>query len=325
MMGSKAPKHAYAVSLVTQGKWRFYTLTIPSDVLEKCCYVSARHGDEDGGFQRRLDKRRAQAIADYIDTENGTIPNAVILSAQPDAHLVVTGRGKTIQFSQSSRAFLVLDGQHRVYGYRLAKTILRVPVVVYNNLSKAQEVRLFTDINTKQRPVPNELLLDIQQMTGDESEESALLRSVFDHLNNDRNGPMFGLMAAHEKTPKKISRVTFNAAVKPLLARFRDSEDERVAEILSNFLLATRQQLPSRMSESVITNPTVFRALFELFPRVTRRVADLYAGNYSAENFSAVIEPVLSRGFSRALMNPGNSYKTLGNKLVQKFEKSTQF
>lgn len=324
-MGSKALKRAYAVSLVTQGKWRFYTLTIPSDVLEKCCYVSARHGDEDGGFQRRLDRRRAQAIADYIDKDNGTIPNAVILSAQKDAQLIVTGRGKTIQFSQTSKAFLILDGQHRVYGYRLAKTILRVPVVVYNNLSKAEEVRLFTDINTKQRPVPNELLLDIQQMTGDESEENALLRSVFDYLNNDRNGPMFGLMAPHEKTPNKISRVTFNAAVKPLLARFRDNGDERVAEILSNYLLATRQQLPSRKSETLITNPTVFRALFELFPRVTQRVSDIYESDYSAENFGAVIESAISKSVLRALMNPGNSYKALGDKLVQKFDKGIQF
>ena len=32
-------------------------------------------------------------------------------------------------------AFLILDGQHRVYGFSLAKTSLRVPVVIYNNLT----------------------------------------------------------------------------------------------------------------------------------------------------------------------------------------------
>ncbi len=39
-----------------------------------------------------------------------------------------------------------------------ARTKLRVPVVVYNGLTKQQESKLFIDINTKQRPVPNELL-----------------------------------------------------------------------------------------------------------------------------------------------------------------------
>lgn len=318
-------KRAYAVSLVTQGRWRFYTLTIPSDVLAKCCYVSARIEDPREGFQRRLDKKRAEAIAFYIDKDLGTIPNSVILSAQPDAQLVVTGRGKTIQFSQVPKAFLVLDGQHRVYGYTLAKTSLRVPVVIYNGLTKAQEVRLFTDINTKQRPVPNELLLDIQHMAGDEPEENALLRSVFDKLNSDRKGPMFQLLSPSERTKGKISRVTFNASVKPLLNRFRDVDEERVSELIGNYLAAVRQQLSMRNIDPSMTNPTVFRALFELFPRAAQRVSDLYPDNYSLQNFYAVLEPVFSRLPSRTLTAPGNSYKHLGDKLVDRLERSTQF
>ncbi len=148
---------AYAVSLVTQGSWRFYTLTMPSDVLAKCCYVSNRFEDPNEGFQRRLDTKRAKEIANYIDSGLGTIPNAVILSAQSEASFKVTGRGKTVRFELGSHAFLVLDGQHRVYGYSLAKTSLRVPVVIYNGLTREQEVKLFIDINTKQRPVSNEL------------------------------------------------------------------------------------------------------------------------------------------------------------------------
>jgi DGQHR domain-containing protein len=318
-------KRAYAVSLVTQGKWRFYTLTIPSDVIAKCCYVSARFDDPLEGFQRRLDKKRAEEIAHYIDKDLGTIPNAVILSAQPDAQLTVTGRGKTIQFLQLPKAFLVLDGQHRVYGYTLAKTSLRVPVVIYNGLTKAQEVRLFTDINTKQRPVPNELLLDIQHMTGDETEEDALLRAVFDRLNSDRKGPLFQLLSPSEREKGKISRVTFNAAIKPLLSRFRNADEDRISDLISGYLAAVRQQLSLRDIDTSITNPTVFRALFELFPRAAQRVSDMHQDNYGSQNFYAVLEPVFSHLQLKTLTNPGKSHKNLGDKLVSRLDKSTRF
>lgn len=318
-------RRAYAVSLVTQGKWRFYTLTIPSDVLAKCCYVSARFEDPMEGFQRRLDKKRAVAIAYYIDKDLGTIPNAVILSAQPDAQLMVTGRGKTIQFLQVPKAFLVLDGQHRVYGYTIAKTSLRVPVVIYNGLNKSQEVRLFTDINTKQRPVPNELLLDIQQMTGDETEEEVTLRAVFDKLNSDRKGPLFQLLSPSEKDKGRVSRVTFNAALKPLLSRFRDADEARVSDLISGYLSAVRQQLSLRDADTCITNPTVFRALFELFPRAAQRVSDMHQDDYGTQNFYAVLDPVFFHLPLKTLTNPGTSFKKLGDKLVSRLDKSARF
>src|SRR5258705_13731486 len=120
MPGSERPTHSrYSVSLVTQGRHRFYTLTMPSDVLVRTCFVSTREEDPKQGFQRLLDKSRAQEIADYIDNGLGTIPNSVVLSAQAEAQLRVVGRGKTIEFRGDPKAFLILDGQHRVYGFSL--------------------------------------------------------------------------------------------------------------------------------------------------------------------------------------------------------------
>src|SRR4051812_39977194 len=72
--------HRYAVSQVTQGKHRFYTLTMPSEVLARTCFVIKREEDPIKGFQRVLDTERAKQIAEYIDTGLGTIPNSIILS-----------------------------------------------------------------------------------------------------------------------------------------------------------------------------------------------------------------------------------------------------
>ncbi len=156
-------KHRYSVSQVTQGRHKFYTCTVPSDVLAVCCFVSTRDEDPKQGFQRTLDKKRALEIAKYIDSGLGTIPSAIILSAQAEAELKIVGSGKTLQFNADPKAFLILDGQHRIYGFSFAESTLRVPVVIYNGLSRRDGSRLFMDINSKQRSVPNELLLDIKK------------------------------------------------------------------------------------------------------------------------------------------------------------------
>jgi hypothetical protein len=72
-----------------------------------------------------------------------------------------------------------------------AKANLRVPVVIYNKLSKTMECRLFIDINTKQRPVPNELLLDIKKLAEVETNEESLQRDVFDKFSTNPDSPLF--------------------------------------------------------------------------------------------------------------------------------------
>src|SRR5262245_52410374 len=98
---------SYTASLVRQGKKRFYTLTMPSNVLAETCSVDIRAEDPIKGFQRRLDLRRAKDIAKYIDHGFGTIPGSIILSAQPEAELAYNRAKRTINFKKHPRAFLI--------------------------------------------------------------------------------------------------------------------------------------------------------------------------------------------------------------------------
>jgi DGQHR domain-containing protein len=144
---------SYTASLVIQGNHRFYTLSMPSDVLAATCFVDPREEDPVMGFQRVLDEKRAMEIAKCIDSGFGTIPTSIVLSAQAATNLQYRRSIRTLSFRRAPRTFLILDGQHRVYGFRLATSKLLVPVVIYNNLTRTDECRLFIDINTKQRPV----------------------------------------------------------------------------------------------------------------------------------------------------------------------------
>ena len=247
-------KLRYSVSLVTQGDHRFYTLTMPSDVLARTCFVTTRNEDPKKGFQRVLDRERALQIAEYIDRGFGSIPSSIVLSAQPDAELIPRGRGKTLEFRDTKKAFLVLDGQHRVYGFTMAKTPLRVPVVIYNGLSRQDETRLFIDINTKQRPVPNELLLDIKRLADYETVQEKLLSAVFDLFSDRSDSPLIGLMSQSTRSKGKLSRVTSYAALKPLMSVFGDADAESIYKALRSYLRAFLDGVKSRGVKISITN-----------------------------------------------------------------------
>jgi len=258
-----------------------------------------------------LDRKRAQEIANYIDVGFGTIPTSIVLSAQPAAELKVVGRGKTLQFNDNPKAFLILDGQHRVYGFSLAKTSLRVPVVIYNSLSPRDESRLFIDINTKQRPVPNELLLDIKKLAEYENQTENLLGEVFDLFHSAPSSPLLGLLSPHERASSRISRVTFNAGLKQLLGVFANSDPETIYVALSSYLSSFIGGAKEIKAPDIIAKPTVFRAVMMLFPEAAQRVQDKYGKAYTRENFDEILAPMFGKIRPSLLKQPSNSQRDL--------------
>jgi len=301
----------FSVSLVRQGKHQFYTLTMPSEVLASTCVVTTRKEDPSLGFQRELEEKRALEIAKYIDEEQGTIPNSIVLSAQSVADLKIVGKGKTLEFTKAPGAFLILDGQHRVYGFSKAQTSLRVPVVVYNGLSRKEETRLFIDINTKQKPVPSQLLLDIKQLADVETEAEEVLRDVFDLFNSEANSAMSGMLSPSEASRTKITRVTFNNATKSLLPLFASRTTEEIFTILNAYLSAIKAETTKKSSVSLLAKPVVFRSFLSLFRDVAQRHVDKFGTEYSAENFQEIVLPVFSNMPASKLEKPGTSSANL--------------
>jgi DGQHR domain-containing protein len=286
------PKHRFIFSLITQGKYKFYSLTLESDLLAKICFVTTREEDPKIGFQRVLDKKRAQEIAEYIDSGLGTVPSSIILSAQSEANIQVIKRGKILEFVEKPSSFLVLDGQHRVYGFSLAQSKLRVPVVIYQGLTRQEESRLFIDINTKQRPVSNELLLDIKRLAEYETDSEHFIMEIFDLFNEETDSPLLGLLSSASKSTNKLSRVNFNAALKPLIVIFKGKEPQETYEVLKAYIIAFVVCLTGIDAEKTITRPTVFRVMMQLFKDIVQRVKDKYDSDYSVDNFLYVLKPV---------------------------------
>ena len=312
----------YSAALILQGDKQFYSVTMPTDVLAQCCFVTTRDENPIAGFQRVLDKKRAQDIADFIDAGQGTIPGSIILSAQPEAQLKTLGGGKTVEFTFSPKAFLVLDGQHRVYGFSMSEKAIRVPAVIYSGLTHTEEARLFIDINTKQRQVPNELLLDIKNLAQRENDREILLRETFDLFNSESSSALFGLLSPSKRQTNKISRVTFNLAFKSVLAVFSSPSSQSVYGITNAYVAAFSDVLDALGIKERLTSPTVFRAIMDTFPEVARISAAQYGKEFTRNRFANVLSPVAT-GLSLARFDKatGSGVKELSDLLAISIKK----
>jgi DGQHR domain-containing protein len=306
------------VSLIRQGDHRFFTFTMPSEILAKCCFVVNREEDPELGFQRELDINRAKEIAKYIDSGFGTIPSSIILSAQEDSEFEYDSKRKSITFKDISKAFLIIDGQHRVYGFKLSKTSLRVPVVVYENLSKRDESRLFIDINSKQRGVPPELLLDIKKLAEYENDIEQYLRELFDIFHREQDSILYNKLSPAKRTNGKITRTVFNTSLKPLIKVFGNKIPEEVYEIFNSYLIAFNEGvlIPNQKQEKLF-NTTIFKAIAGFFPIVTSRVKDRFGAIYSVDNYYEFLNIVGSRIKPSKFENQTSAYKPLIDHFVE--------
>ncbi len=309
-MSKTTTRESISAVLITQGVRKFYLVTLESDILAKTCVATPRADDPDGGFQRTLDKKRAESIRDYID-HGGVIPGSIVLSAQDASNLKYDNKKKTLQFDIVSGGFLIIDGQHRVYGFKLSTKKLRVPVVIFSELSKRDEARLFIDINTLQKSVPNELLLDIKKLAETETETESQTNAIFDHYYSTSACYMFGLLSPREKVSDKLTRATFLAAFKPLIKQYSQIDQDRLAQIFDAYLQGFATSVPQGIDfRQSVTKPVVFRSVAAVFPLVARLVGFKHNKAYSAANFEGTLSPI--RTLKRSVFtNPGSSYKEL--------------
>jgi DGQHR domain-containing protein len=300
-----ASQVAYPALLLAQNDHRFYFATIPIEDLFPCCFVARRDEDPAAGFQRALSEPRADDIAKYLASGTGSIPSNIVLSAQSNAQFKYDRRTKSISFARVPKAFLVLDGQHRLWGYQKCTTRHRVPAAIYEKLSRAEEAKLFVDINTTQRGVPAALLLDIKQVAQIENDREQTLRRLFDRLNRDSGSPMVGLLSPNKSIAGKISRVTFNKAVGPTLTSgvMMDANEEDKYKLLRNYLVAGE----AIFDDGLILRSAFFEAYMAIFDEVVRAAIST-KGSAKPNAIGAVLAPLSAVNYQ------GTGGRTLRNK-----------
>ena len=222
---------------VTQNNQKFYLTSLSSAVLKSMCFIT-RRGEGEEGFQRVLNEGRAVSIKKYLDDEKGVIPTPLIMSAQKKIEFNFNPKNHEISFEDSEDGFLIIDGQHRLFGLIKSDIEYEIPVVIFNDLNTHKEVNLFIDINTTQKGVPAALLIDLKEMAGKENTLESKQRELFDIMNS--TAPMAGLLSASKSERGKISKKAFNDSTTQIFESvfFATQDTSMIAKTLSNYLLA---------------------------------------------------------------------------------------
>ncbi|WP_373505399.1 hypothetical protein [Aestuariivirga sp.] len=131
-------------------------------------------------------------------------------------------------------------------------------------LTRTEEAKLFIDINTTQRGVPAALLLDIKQLAQQESTLEQSLRSLFDKLNMDSASPLTGKLSSNKSVTGKLSRVTFNRALGPIIngSVLGDLTDSQKYKLILNYLNAFDAEI---LDKALLVKSAFFEAIFAMF------------------------------------------------------------
>lgn len=309
----------YTCLQAIQNDHKFYMATIPVSDLFQYCFLAWRHEDPQEGFQRRLNENRAQEIAAYLKRGDGSIPTNVVLSAQEDSGFRYDSKKKQMFFTRSPGAFLVLDGQHRLFGYHLCLEQYdinhRVPVSIYSGLSREDEARIFIDINTKQVGVPAALLLDIKQVANTESAEEETIRNLSDRLATDSRSPLIGKLSRDRSVAGKLSRPTFKRALLPVIRSplFNSLDDDARYQLMRNFLRAVAVNL---ISPDWLYRAAFFESVLDVFEEVVKSSIER-RGNAKEASLVEVLKPLSNVDFTGVATNRASTATLIKNTLRQ--------
>ncbi len=307
--------------------------------------------DKDQGYQRIPTRSRLLKIVRFIENEKNPIfPTSVLLSSREK--LEFKSRDGENGLLKINRPLWIVDGQHRIYGLRLAVTDKgyyewkerELPVIILDNFDKPEETVQFYILNTTQKRVPTDLAQrlirkidyeDVSPIAFSTSEEWKIKGlQITDFLNEtcEERNVWFERIRLPNTERKKyhvINQNSFLISLKPLLSQGVLQGKEKPADIcykiLRNYWFAIKEIIPESFSsprEYVIQKtPGVF-SLHDLANRLM-----LGTNDYTTAYFKAILEKVLikdygsevfwrSRGEGAAIFNSMKGFKILANSLA---------
>lgn len=179
--GFKIPirKKPYKVKAVKikQHSRNLYLFSIEPEKLLKLAYVSRRDMRDPWAYQRLLRPKKLKDLAKFVSKtstgESGLLANNIVLAFEEDG---VDFTGRTLKIPAVHCSVLVVDGQHRLYGFapdNLKKIKLLeeekrelqeeypLACVGIKDLNQRVQAKLFREINEFQKKIDRNLLLDL--------------------------------------------------------------------------------------------------------------------------------------------------------------------
>lgn len=212
----------------------YYSFSMEPEKLLKISYILHRVNinNDNRGYPRLVKRSRLNEIAGFIDG-GGYFPNSIIIN-------INTKKDEPLNFDKISsphhdskitepvilhlpkrfHTAFIIDGQHRLYGYAGSKYLKNnaIPVVAFENLPAEEQIKLFCQINSKQKPVSKNLLTTIgaELMWNSEKYDEALnafMSKLLQELGEKDNSPLYGCIILGDKTKTVKACVTLDTVI----------------------------------------------------------------------------------------------------------------
>jgi len=282
-----------AISVMQGADDPFWICSLPADQIFGCSRVSRADEDNVKGYQRLLGNQRAKRIASYFDSGH-IIPGAIVVSAQAQADLRWDLERKSLSFNNIPDAFIVIDGQHRLFGAHFASIPIQLPVAILSKLDLASEVQYFLDINGEQRSVPRTLQIEVTKFLREQEDDEHVRIRIFNELNSRPDSPLCNRLSPTKSVQGKLTHVPFKKAIDGVLQlpAVRKLNFDQKVMLLINFLSATQEILSETAgAEKKLTNAAFFEALFGIFSSVLQQIWERHS-NYKIDSFFDVLRPL---------------------------------
>ncbi len=140
---------------VKQPVGTIYVAKITPEILLQMSIVDRRRIEEDEeilGIQRELRPEKVQQIKRYLTSYDATFPNSIIVNTTSE--FIITETENSIEIDNQENTFTIIDGQHRVEGFRdnpIAN--FELIIAIFKDLKTDQQANIFSTINSQQTKV----------------------------------------------------------------------------------------------------------------------------------------------------------------------------
>lgn len=197
---------------IKQGNNTMYLLGMHPGLLLKIAYVYRRNSEKSSSYQRLINKERLTNISRFFTSSNDLLlanPVIIVFDQDPDVQKRISyiKEDKSLRFPISFCSAWIIDGQHRIYGFKdhpkyknwdgdEEPNDLKIPVVAFMKLGEVSQNQTFVNINYYQKKIDPVLFNDLATVIQDLKQELTWPSLLVSEMNKD--GPWKNMIKISE-------------------------------------------------------------------------------------------------------------------------------
>ncbi|MBS1090635.1 DGQHR domain-containing protein [Gluconobacter sp. Dm-74] len=233
----------------------FYACVMLSTFFIHRVEINRRSEDPKFGIQRDEDKGKIKNISKFCSEVDVIFPTPIIIAANSD--VVHFDNGK-IYISDNGNLGMVIDGQHRLLGIKRAYQEFgfstSILIVFCFDIDPYSQAKIFSTINSNQKPVSKSLMYDLFGLDDKRSIEKTC-HEIAVSLNNDSESPFYKkikILGKKMDESESLSQAAFSGSIEKQIRSgsfkkyYLDEQDAVIRKIIFNCFTSLKQNLSDK-------------------------------------------------------------------------------